>query len=369
MKLTFNRKDFLKAVKVGGCYTSGKKVLPVLECIKLTIKGDKCWILSSDERNAIKTYCDVIHSDCDMVFCLNKSDIEKYVSLLIDEMFSIEVEPEHNKVTIETEVSSMVFPYQDANEFLALKQDAHSDVFKMDANLLGYWIKNSTAFLVNDEFQKNHENMHIFIKDGKIEVFSFNHTKMYYDSSDIEYEGELTFGINRNSFVGLSQALDGEEFVTIRNGERYITVIGSKTMLLIRKDEYNILNYHSLLHFKPLFEMEVDKDQLMSVLLRSMNINDKVDSGTLIFAYDETGVTITAESWDKSKKLTERIISVGGNGGKYTQCYGISVTRIAVSAINADTVCLCPTGDKTLLIIKNKEYETENTFVSPYQNV
>lgn len=369
MKITFNRKDFLKAVKVGGCYTSVKKVLPILECIKLTVKGDKCWILSSDERNAIKTCCDVIHSDCDMVFCLNKSDIEKYVSLLIDENFHMEVEPEHNKITIETRTSSMVFPYQDANEFPSLSQDAHSDVFKMDANLLGYWIKNSTPFLINDDFQQNHENMHIFIKDGKVEVFSYNHTKMYHDSSDIDFEGELSFGINRNSFIGLSQALDGEEFVTIRNGERYITVIGSKTMLLIRKDEYKILNYHSLLNFNPLFEMEVDKAQLMSVLLRSMNINDKVDSGTLIFEYDETGVTITAESWDKSKKLTERIIAICGNGRKYTQCYGISITKIAVSAINANTVNLCPTGDKTILIIKNKEYETESTFVSPYHTV
>lgn len=369
MKLTFSRKVFLKAVKIGGCYTSGKKVLPILECIKLTVKGDKCWILSSDERNVIKTCCDVIHSDCDMVFCLNKSDIEKYVSLLIDEEFRIEVEPEHNKVTVETEVSSMVFPYQDANEFPSLKQDAHSDVFKMDANLLGYWIKNSAPFLANDEFQKNHENMHLFIKNGKIHVFSFNHIKMYHDSSEIDYDGEIKIGINRNSFIGLSQALDGEEFVTIRNGERYITVIGSKTMLLIRKDEYKIFDFFPLLNFVPLFEMEVNREQLLSVLSRAMGVNDKTESATLIFVYDENGVTITAESWDKSKKLTERVVSIGGYGGSFTQCYGISITRTAVSTINSDIIVLCPAGKNALLTLKNKEYDTENTFVSPYQNV
>lgn len=367
MKITFNRKDFLKAVKVGGCYTSGKKVLPILECIKLTIKGDKCWILSSDERNAIKTCCDVFYADCDMVFCINKSDIEKYVSLLIDENFHMEVEPEHNKITIETRTSSMIFPYQDATEFPSLKQESKSDTFSMDANLLGYWIKNSSPFLVNDEFQKNHENMHIFIKDNKIEVFSFNYVKMYYDSSEIEYEGELSFGINRNSFVGLMQALDGEESITIKKGDRYITVIGSKTMLLIRKDEYKILNYHQLLRYVPKFEMEVNKDTLMSVLLRAMNINDKIDSGLLVFEYDENGVTITAENWDKTKKLTERIESINGCGGIFTQCYGTSITRVAINSINSDTVLLCPTGETSLLIMKNTEYKTENTFVSPYQ--
>lgn len=366
MKISINRKDFLKAVKVGGCYTSGKKVLPILECIKLTVKGDKCWVLSSDERNAIKTYCSLLHSDCDMAFCINKNDIDKYISLLDDDTFSMDVDMDKKIVSIMTDTGSMLFPIESDKYFPTLSSGKCEQDFFFDAQLLAYWIRKGTPFLMNDEFQKNHENLHLFIKDRKVDVFCFGNTKMYHDSSDIDTDEELKLGINMNSFPGLLQALDKEEKVHIQNGERYIVVSGEKTMLLIRKDDYEILDYNRLLLFKPMFEVEVDKAKLSSIIARSFNIFDKPNIGTITFDYGEKGISITSENFDGNKSLSEYIEYVSGVGF-LKQTYG-TPAKIALDSINSDTVKLCPTGERSLLIIKNTEYETENSFTTPYQS-
>lgn len=59
MKLKFNRKQLLEAIEIGGSFSGNKKILPILEDIRVQIKENKAWILSYDNQNAIKTVCPV----------------------------------------------------------------------------------------------------------------------------------------------------------------------------------------------------------------------------------------------------------------------------------------------------------------------
>lgn len=110
MKLVFNRKDFLEAINIGGCYAGNRKVLPILECVKITVKNNKCTILSYDDMNAIKTSCNIISSDEDIVFCINKADIESYVNLLRDETFEMEVEVIGEEANKEKKMKATIIP-------------------------------------------------------------------------------------------------------------------------------------------------------------------------------------------------------------------------------------------------------------------
>lgn len=366
MKLTFNKKTFLKALKIGGCFAGKRKVLPILECVKLTIKENKCWIISSDERNAIKTKCDMEYSEGDISFCIKKNDIERYVDLLDEEIFNIEIESGGNELTVKTITGYMVFPTQSADEFPILSSNGENKSFKFNSGLLAYWIQRGSPFLVNDEFKLNNQNMNILIKDKRIDIFCFNDSKMYHDSSDIDFEEELEFGIDRNSFNGLLQVLNIQEEILIKVYERNILFIADDAMLLAARDEYKILNFRQLLNFKPIFEITVNKSEILSVLSRALNVYDSIFNGIIKMDFCNGNITLFAENLEGNKKMVEQIDC--DSSYDYSQFYNVANMKMAINAINSDSVILCPTGDKSLMIIKNPEYETENTFISPYQN-
>ena len=46
MKLKFNRKQLLEAIEIGGSFSGNKKILPILEDIRVQIKENKAWILA-----------------------------------------------------------------------------------------------------------------------------------------------------------------------------------------------------------------------------------------------------------------------------------------------------------------------------------
>lgn len=365
MKITFNKKVFLKAVKIGGSYAGNGKVLPILDCIKVVVLNDKCSILSYDERNAIKTHCLPEFCEGDISFCVNKSDIEKYVNLLDEETFDLDVKEKH--ITVVSRNGSIDFPIEDANEFPSLTVSSTSTSFKIDSSLLGYWIQRGAPFTISDEFKKSFECVHIIIKDGEMDFFSFNDSRMYHDSAKTECEEDLSVSINRKSLAGLSLALGEDKKVTIKDGERNITIIGSNTMLLIRKDEFKLPNCHALLNFPSLFEMQVNKAKLLSIISRAQLISDNTYNVTVKFRYMANGIEITAENFEGNKRMSEVIESETVNDfGEFVQSYGASSMKLVVNSINADSVVISPSGETSLCRINNPEYESESAMIMPY---
>lgn len=370
MRIKFEKKEFIKAVKVGGSFANGQKVLPILGCIKVTIKGDKCWIMSYDNRNAIKTSFKVLESEEDVVFCINKGDILDYVSSIDEEVFEMDVDNSSLTAIVRTSKGTMEFCMDNAAEYPTLSIGSDVATFEMDSALLGYWIQRGACILVNDDMQLNNQNMHLIIKDGKIDVFFFNFSKMYHDSSEIDFSGEYKMSIDRNSFVGVRHVLDSSERITIKDGALNTMITGGNTMVMMRKDEFNMLDYLRLLKYEPMFEVKVDKAKLESVLMRASNVGRDSLVSTLDITYSNGMMTFTANDFQTRKKFKEVLETEGGDvPSDFTQCYTISLFKMILGTVKSDKVMICPTGEKSLLIFKNTEYETENAFLSPAQKI
>lgn len=363
MKIKFKKKDFLKAIKVGGKFAVGQKVLPILDCVKITVVDWTCWILSYDFRNAIKINCPVESDNESIMFCINRKDIEEYVSLIDDESFEIDVDNDSLLATIYTSNGTVTYPLYDAKEFPALSQEVNCDTFQIDAGLLAYWIQKGAPFLINDDMQRNNENMHIFIKDGKIDVFFFNRDIMYHDSAETTFEGELKMPVNRNSFLGITAALSQEKTVTIKNGSRNIVIIGDDTMLMIRKDEFVQNNYYQLLNYVPILEITVDREKLLRAVMKAMNVTDNMKMGTITIKYSEGKLELFSERIEVNKRMEETIEAEGGK--PFEQTYMTHKLRLALSTLRSEKVILKPAGANALLTICNPDYETEQTFISP----
>lgn len=365
MKLSFNKKVFLKAIKIGGSYAGNGKVLPILDCVKVVVSNGKCSILSYDERNAIKTHCLPKFCEGDISFCINKSDIEKYVSLLDEETFDLDIHEKH--LSVISRNGSIDFPVEDAKEFPSLTTGSKSNSIEIDSSLLGYWIQRGAPFTVDDEFKKAFECLNIIVKDKKIDVFCFNDNRMYHDSAETECADDFTISINRKSLQGLSLALGDDKKVTLINGEKNITIIGSNTMLLIRKDEMMLPNCMMLLNMPQLFQIRVDKARLLSILSRAQLILDSTYNVTVKFRYLANSIEISAENFEGNKKMSEVIESESVNDyGEFIQSYGASSMKLVVNSINAESVVIVPSGEFSLCRVNNPEYESENAMIMPY---
>lgn len=371
MKLVFNRKDFLEAINIGGCYAGNRKVLPILECVKITVKNNKCTILSYDDMNAIKTSCNIISSDEDIVFCINKADIESYVNLLRDETFEMKVEvigEEANKekkmkATIYTDTGTMEFPVEDAKWYPTLQQESDAETFTMPAQTLGYWIVKGNPFLKEDELQPVFECLHLFIQENNIHAFAFDSIKMYHDFCETESNLKTILSIPRNSFKGIREALKKENEVTIKNGKNNIIIKCENSMLLIRKMEMKVPNFFQLLQYKDRFTVRVDKRTILLCLLKAINIFEKPITGNISLSLTEEGITISATNWGGNKNYTEKIYAEGGQA--ICQNFNAIQMRTAIDAISTDNIEICPTGERALLKIKNPEYDSEVTMICP----
>ena len=53
MKFSFNRKEFVDALLVGGSMAERNKVVPILECVKINVRRESSTISSNDGNVAI----------------------------------------------------------------------------------------------------------------------------------------------------------------------------------------------------------------------------------------------------------------------------------------------------------------------------
>ena len=363
MKIKFNKKDFLKAIKIGGCFASKRTPLPILQSVKVQIVDNTCWLLSYNDKNAIKTHFKLEESYKNIEFCIDKDDIENYVSLLMEDYFDIDVDNEKLNAIVSTPNSTMNFPLHDVRVYPTLAQEVNCDTFTLDANLLGYWIQKGMPLLEYDEFQPNNQHLHLFIKDNKVDVFAFNFDKMYHDSAYIDYEGELKVSIDMSAFAALRKALSNEQKVTIKNGEKNIIVIGDNSMLLIRKYDFKPLDFYMLLKYQPLFEVEIDKKIFHSIVSRAIYVQDDTKTGTMTLNFDETGITFVSENMELNKKLEERVEVVGGK--EFKQTFILQKLLLVLNSISSDKVVIRPCGQNALFEIGNTEYTTESGYISP----
>lgn len=374
MKFTFNRKEFLEAIAIGGSYAGSNRTLPVLEDVKITINDNKAWIMSYDDKNAIKTVCDV-QSDVDFyVICINKNKISDYVALLDSETFDIEIEEKKSEIqgqriisaTILAGNGSIVIPCEDPKLFAELKNDKGTESVEIPADLLSYWINTGVQFLGElIDMKLAIGCLHFIVKDGKINVFACDNFKMYHDSYKIEDNNVCTeFSIPRNAFNGIVRALKKEDKVTIKNGANNIIFICDKSILLVRKLDFKIPNYAKLLTFGIKYEFSVNKKRLLNILQKASNIHDGKNKGIVSFQFEPDCIRISSENWEGNIKMND-LIDVGGGDG-LSQNFTIPYIMATINGISGEEILLCVTGDRQPIYVKSPENESEITMNSPF---
>lgn len=364
MKLTFNRKVFQSALRIGGSYAGSNKVLPILGCVKISVINGKCWITSYDQQNAIKIKCDIIEYEGDIQFCIDSAYIQKHIACLEAEELELDIDLDKMIAIIISGTSTTQCPIENAEQYPTPINDQRSTSFKMDASFLLYWMSKGLSFLIDDEYKPCNECFHFIIKNKEVQLFATDLTKMYYAKMEINTDIETTLSIHKSAFKGLSTALKNESEITIQNGERNIVIIGNDKVLLIRKREMQMPPYERLLEYKPKFKVRVNKEVLIKALERASLISSNSKGALCTFEYSEKGIGLTTIDYDTGRKVEDFI--------ETERCENISInynTRhllTTIEGISSEEIELSPTGIKTLLYVYNCDDDNELTATCPF---
>lgn len=361
--LIFNTKELLNAVKIGGDYANNNKVLPILASIKVIVKGDRCNIVSYDEKNAISYKCPIQSQDGDITFCIGKKDLESYLSTLSVLDVRLEVDNEKMQCKVITIKGHVVLPLEDANCYPELVTEKDSKSFKIDASVFRYWLSKASNFMEIDEFTLYKQSLHLISNEGKLHAFASDGHRMFHDVCENPSGESLKLSIDRSAFSGLSKALKGEENITVRNGKSNITFITSRSVILVRKREFKAPNFFMVLTQKSLFEAKVNRKELLESLVRTMGISDdnKKIGVTLIFHKNE--MNIKASTWDNGK-CVEEFLPIE-NGSEFTVSFNCNLLYICVNNFTSEYIYLCPTGSQSLATIKGDLDDEECTLAMP----
>lgn len=362
-KLKFKTKELLNGVKVGGDYAGNNKVLPILECVKVVVEGDKCNIISYDEKNAISYKCPIESSDNDITFCIGKKDMENYLSTLSDETIDLEINQEALRCKIITSKGHIVLPMEDADFYPSLAEGENIMSFEMDAHMLQYWISKASNFMELDDFLLYKQCLHLVSKDDTIHAFASEGIKMYHDICNNTSNCNLNISIDKSAFGGLSKSLKEEDTVIIHDGESNITFVTSKSVILVRKRDFRAPNFFRVIQITPVFEVKINRKEILETLVRCMGVSDDNRKISVQFKFDNQSIYISSSAWDNSKTLEETLYIE--NGGVLSITFNASKLYTCINNFSSEYVYLCPTGSQRLMIIKGDLDEEESTLIMP----
>ena len=310
MKLELNKKDFLKALQTGGMFAGSCKTLPILDCVKIKVSGDKINIVSTDNENAISKRITGVKSDEDGTFCVNMKDFSSYIKLIKADNFYITVE--NNIAEIKHENGSFLLPVYGDDDFPTMKPDNDSVEFSMDAALLNNWIADGRSFVANDELRPAMNGLYLYSENGEIGCCASDGHALFTDKVTIEGLPEFRFILNKSAFKPVCDAISDVENLVIKVGQRNVMFVAGGTSVIARQIDGRYVNFKAVLPKYNNISVKVNRKDMLDAIARcSIGANQstmltKINVGGI-------GMEISCEDIDFNRKAKE-YLAVESNG-------------------------------------------------------
>lgn len=304
MKLELNKKDFIKALQIGGMFAGNCRTIPILECVKIKIAGDKINIVSTDNENAISKRITGVKSDEDGTFCVNMKDFSSYIKLIKADTFFITVE--NNIAEIKHENGSFSLPVYSDDDFPIMKPDEDSIEFVMESILLNNWIADGKSFVANDELRPAMNGLYIYSKNGEIGCCATDGHSLFTDNIKSEGMPEFSFILNKNAFRPIYDAISDVEKVRIKVGKRNVMFVADGTSVIASQIEGRYPAFKSIIRSDNNIIAYVDKKQMIDSILRC-SVAENKSSNLIKLSFSMNKLHIESEDIDYNKKTDEEI--------------------------------------------------------------
>lgn len=362
MHLRFDKKEFLKALQLGGSFAGKSKSIPIYDYVKIEVRDSNVYITSTDGENEICAKSHLVSADETGVFCVMYSVLVNYIKQIPSIEFEMIVSGDD--CTVKHPKGKFSFAPASATEFPVMKTDDDSTEVLVDRGTFSNFILKAKDFVANDELRPVMNGIYMFIKDGSFGCASSDSHSLYTDS--VDYTDDRTnvdFIMNQRAFMPIVNLCDtsyGD--IKIKIGDRNIICRGDICRITFRRIEGKYPNFNVVIPKSYTIQSDISKAEFLSSLSRAKLSANKATQ-LIKLQFTPLSLDICASDLDFSMSGMESItastngeIAIGVKADNIERC---------LRSTDTDSFLMQMTDATRAIVIKNTVEDKKTILIMP----
>lgn len=353
MELKIDRKELLSALTVGGSLAGRNKVLPILDNVKLRVKGNNLQVVSMDDQSAIQKRVALLSCDVDGEVAVNASDLLKAVKALKDPVVSLVYSEGKKTLVIEHLKGNISLSATSTEDFPTIKTSGENAVtFDMASETLFNWLNTSKSFVASDGIRPVMDGMYMDVKDGRLSVCASDGTKLFTDSIESDSVEGVLFIVPSNVFSAIQSVINGTSVCAIKVDTTHTVISVEDAKICVRNIDGRYPNFRAVIPASHSIEVEVNKNDLVDSISRTAICNgtSKVVRMVVLGGTME----LNAEDMDFGKSAKETL-PCNLNGEGITIGFKHDAILASLSSVESENVLLQMTDNTRAIILKDAD--------------
>lgn len=360
MKITLDKKEFVKALQIGGMYAGLNKAISILDCIKVKVSGNSMSVISSDIQNAISISCH-IENDGEGSFCIPYRDLISYVKLMDTDIVTIRLES--TVMYIEHGDSLFTIPVFNADEFPVAKMDDGFIEVSIPSRYLADFISTGSDFVSNDAMRQIMNGIYIYSKDGTFGYCATDSTILAHSYVESPQMPDFQFILDRSSFNSVMAVTETTDCVKVRIGDNHIMFLGDRTYTITTCTKGRFPNFYSVIpSMDESCKVVADCANLRKAINRCSIGADKAFP-ILKFNIGGSDMQIECECLEMSKKAVERLQVNADATCKATIGFKKEYMALVIKHIATNNVVMYIKSPATACVMKEEKAENNQLYL------
>lgn len=331
MQLEVNRKEFISALNVGGSMAGRVKTIPILEDVKITIKGTSAVISSFDNETAITKRTYIVSSTEDAMFCINPRNLVNILKTIKDENVYLYVV--ENVCTIVHSKGEATLPVEPAIDFPSPAKEEDAQVVSLPCEGLFEWFKRAKSFVASGEkadLRPVLGGIYFYVQNGEVGVASSDSFKFFHDRMQVDELSNIVVDalITPRSIDAILEVINGNETVEVSFGKKSIVFKVADAMVMSRLIEGAYPKFKVVFDRPYPIEVKIGREELAESVSRA-TLSANIASMLLKLTIEPSGkIMIDSEDLFAQRKTHEEVaceveggsLEIGFKGSSLTDC-------------------------------------------------
>lgn len=331
MQIEVNRKEFISALNVGGSMAGRVKTIPILEDVKITVKGTSAVISSFDNETAITKRTYIVSSTEDAMFCINPRNLVNILKTIKDENVSLYVV--ENVCTVVHSKGEATLPVEPAIDFPSPAKEKDAQVVTLPCENLFEWFKRAKVFVASGEkaeLRPTLGGIYFYVENGEVGVASSDSLKFFHDRMMVDELNDVTVDalITPRSIDAILEVVNGNETVEVSFGKKSIVFKVADAMAMSRLIEGAYPNFKVVFDRPYPIEVKIGREEFAESVSRA-TLSANMASMLLKLTIEPSGkIMIDSEDLFAQRKTHEEVaceveggsMEIGFKGSSLTDC-------------------------------------------------
>ena len=357
MQLEVNRKEFISALNVGGSMAGRVKTIPILEDVKITIKGTSAVISSFDNETAITKRTSIVSSTEDAMFCINPRNLVNILKTIKDENVLLYVV--ENACTVVHSKGEATLPVEPAIDFPSPSKESDAQMVTLPCEGLFEWFKRAKSLVASGEKAELRPvlgGVYFYVQNGEVGVASSDSFKFFHDRMQVDELSNVVVDslITPRSIDAILEVINGNETVDVSFGKKSIVFKVADAMVMSRLIEGAYPKFKVVFDRPYPIEVKIGREELAESVSRA-TLSANIASMLLKLTIEPScKIMMDSEELFAQRKTHEEVICEV-EGGSLEIGFKVSALTDCLNTMDGETLIVSFNDHKSPAMFKESD--------------